>query len=191
MCGICGVVQIGGEPRQVVDPHVLDHMTDVMTHRGPDDRGVLHDPGIALGARRLSIVDVAGGHQPIANEDGTVWAIQNGELYNHPIVRRELESAGHRLRTGCDTEVIPHLYEQIGPSFPRRLRGKFALALWDSVSRQAVIARDRLGVKPLYWALAGDVVVWTSRRLTAFSHSALCPPHGRSLPASIRFSRAN
>jgi asparagine synthase (glutamine-hydrolysing) len=175
MCGICGVVQIGGEPREVIDRHVLDHMTDVMTHRGPDDRGVLHEPGIALGVRRLSIVDVAGGHQPIASEDGAVWAIQNGELYNHLIVRGELERAGHRLRTRCDTEVIPHLYEQVGPSFPGRLRGKFAIAVWDSNSRRAVIARDRLGVKPLYWARAADTLVFASE-LKSLLASGLIEP---------------
>jgi asparagine synthase (glutamine-hydrolysing) len=153
---------MGGESRQVLDRHVLDHMTDVMTHRGPDDRGVLHEPGIALGARRLSIVDVEGGHQPIASEDGRIWAIQNGELYNHLDLRRELEHAGHRLRTRCDTEVIPHLYEQFGPSFPRRLRGKFGLALWDGHARRAVIARDRLGVKPLYYVQVGDLVAFAS-----------------------------
>ena len=176
MCGICGVVQIGGEPRQVLDPHVLDHMTDVMTHRGPDDRGTLDEPGIALGARRLSIVDVGGGHQPIASEDGLVWAVQNGELYNHVDLRRELEHTGHRLRTRCDTEVIPHLYEQLGTSFPRRLRGKFGLALWDSRTRCAVIARDRLGVKPLYFARANDLVVFASE-LKSLLASGLVEPH--------------
>jgi len=175
MCGICGVVQIGGEPRQVLEPHVLDHMTDVMSHRGPDDRGVLHEPGIALGARRLSIVDVAGGHQPIASEDGVVWAIQNGELYNHPELRRELERAGHRFRTRCDTEVIPHLYEEVGTGFPSRLRGKFGLALWDRSARRVVIARDRLGVKPLYFALAGDLLVFASE-LKSLLASGLVQP---------------
>jgi asparagine synthase (glutamine-hydrolysing) len=176
MCGICGVVQIGGEARQVVDPHVLNRMTDVMTHRGPDDRGVFHGPGIALGARRLSIVDVTGGHQPVASEDGVVWAIQNGELYNHVQLRGELERAGHHFRTRCDTEVIPHLYEQMGVGFPSRLRGKFGLALWDSRARRAVIARDRLGVKPLYWARSGDLLVFASE-LKSLLASGLVQPH--------------
>jgi asparagine synthase (glutamine-hydrolysing) len=137
-------------------------MTDVMVHRGPNDRGVMLEPGIALGARRLSIVDVDAGHQPIANEDGVVWAVQNGELYNHVELRGELESAGHRFRTRCDTEVIPHLYEQAGSGFPSRLRGKFGLAIWDRRNRRAVIARDRLGVKPLYHARVGDRMVFAS-----------------------------
>src|SRR5919199_1506780 len=101
MCGICGVVQVRGEPRQVVAPEVLDAMTDVMTHRGPNDRGTYLADGIALGVRRLSIVDVEGGHQPVANEDGRIWAVHNGELYNHRQIRQELH--GHRFASACDT----------------------------------------------------------------------------------------
>jgi asparagine synthase (glutamine-hydrolysing) len=141
---------------------VLDRMTDAMTHRGPNDRGTYAADGIALGVRRLSIVDVQGGHQPFANEDGSVWAIQNGELYNHDDVRSRLDGAGHSFRTRCDTEVIPHLYEDVGSAFPEHLRGKFGIALWDGRERRAVIARDRLGVKPLYYADLGDVLVFAS-----------------------------
>src|SRR3954463_8347432 len=101
MCGICGVVQMGGEPREVVAPDVLDTMTDEMTHRGPNDRGTYAAPGVAFGVRRLSIVDVEGGHQPFSNEDGTVVGMQNGELYNHADLRRELERDGHRFRSVC------------------------------------------------------------------------------------------
>jgi asparagine synthase (glutamine-hydrolysing) len=162
MCGICGVVQVGGEPREVVSTEVLDVMTDVMTHRGPDDRGTYAAPGIALGVRRLSIVDVAGGHQPFRSEEGSVVAIQNGELYNHEEIRRELRGQGHVLATSCDTEVLPHLYERDGTRFPERLRGKFAIAVWDARRRRALVARDRMGVKPLYWARAGDLVVFAS-----------------------------
>jgi asparagine synthase (glutamine-hydrolysing) len=162
MCGICGVVQIGGAPRRVIAPDVLDWMTDVMAHRGPNDRGTYASGGIALGVRRLSIVDVEGGHQPFSSEDGNVWAIQNGELYNHVALRAELEEDGHRFTSRCDTEVIPHLYERDGAGFPQRLRGKFGLAVWDARRRRAVVARDRLGVKPLYYAQAGDLVVFAS-----------------------------
>jgi asparagine synthase (glutamine-hydrolysing) len=162
MCGICGVIQLGGEPRPVVAPDVFDRMTDLMAHRGPDDRGVLLEPGAALGARRLAIVDLADGHQPLANETGAIWAAQNGELYNHEAVRRDLARRGHRLQTRCDTEVIPHLYEELGTGFPRALRGKFGLAVWDRERRRAVLARDRLGVKPLYYAVAGDLLVFAS-----------------------------
>jgi asparagine synthase (glutamine-hydrolysing) len=137
-------------------------MTDAMTHRGPNDRGTYAADGIALGVRRLSIVDVEGGHQPISNEDGSIWAIQNGELYNHGDVRKRLGGQGHRFQTSCDTEVIPHLYEDAGALFPEHLRGMFGLAVWDAGERRAVIARDRLGIKPLYYADAGDLLIFGS-----------------------------
>src|SRR5438874_9861728 len=111
-------------------------MTDVMAHRGPNDRGTYLAPGVALGVRRLSIVDVEGGHQPVFSEDGRICAIQNGELYNHVELRREL--SGHHYLSRCDTEVLPHLYEDVGPAFPERLRGKFSLAVWDQSRRLAV-----------------------------------------------------
>jgi asparagine synthase (glutamine-hydrolysing) len=156
------VVQTSGEARPPLSPATLDRMTDVMEHRGPNDRGTLIHPGCALGARRLSIVDVAGGHQPLANEDRTIWAVQNGELYNHTELRRRLAADGHTFRSRCDTEILPHLYERYGVAFAEHLRGKFAVAIWDSVHRRAVLARDRLGIKPLYWAPAGDLVVFGS-----------------------------
>jgi asparagine synthase (glutamine-hydrolysing) len=156
------VVQITGEPRPVLDVAVLDAMTDAMTHRGPNDRGTYLRPGIALGVRRLSIVDVEGGHQPVASEDGSVVAVQNGELYNHDEVRERLRSKGHAFETRCDTEILPHLYEDAGDALPEHLRGKFGLAVWDGRRRRAVIARDRLGVKPIYWAQAGDLLVFAS-----------------------------
>jgi asparagine synthase (glutamine-hydrolysing) len=146
----------------VVAPEVLDRMTDAMTHRGPNDRGTYATEGIALGVRRLSIVDVEGGHQPFGNEDGTIWAVQNGELYNHKDVRSRLGSRGHRFQTRCDTEIIPHLYEDSGTAFPEHLRGMFGIALWDGPNRRAVLARDRLGIKPLYYAEAGDLLVFAS-----------------------------
>jgi asparagine synthase (glutamine-hydrolysing) len=162
MCGICGVIQVGGETREVVAAETLDRMTDAMTHRGPNDRGTYQEDGVALGVRRLSIVDIEGGHQPFANEGGDVWAIQNGELYNHLDIRNDLAAEGHVFRTRCDSEILPHLYERDGARVAERLRGKFALAVWDGRTRTAVIARDRLGVKPLYWARAGDLVVFAS-----------------------------
>ena len=162
MCGICGVLQVGGNPRRVVAPEVLDRMTDVMTHRGPDDRGTFAADGVALGMRRLAIVDPAHGHQPVASEDGRVVAIQNGELYNHEAVRAELRRAGHAFRTDCDTEILPHVYEEYGPAFPEKLRGKFAIAIWDGRRRRGVVARDRLGIKPVYYAHSGDLLVFGS-----------------------------
>ena len=175
MCGICGVIQIGGEPREVVDPAILDWMTDAMTHRGPNDRGTYVAPGVALGVRRLSVVDVEGGHQPFANESSDIWAIQNGEIYNHAALRSELAANGHSFRSRCDTEVLPHLYERHGAAFQEYLRGMFGLAVWDGRRRAAVIARDRLGIKPLYYAQRGDLLVFASE-LKSLLASGLIPP---------------
>lgn len=162
MCGICGVIQLTGEPREPVSAGRLAAMADALRHRGPDDRGTHLAPGIALGVRRLSIVDIAGGHQPMASEDGTIVAIQNGELYNHERLRTELRREGHVLTTRSDTEILPHVYEQHGDAFPASLHGDFAIAVWDATRRRAVLARDRMGVKPLYWARRGDLVVFGS-----------------------------
>ena len=137
-------------------------MNDAMRHRGPDDSGLVIEPGAAIGARRLSIIDVAGGHQPFANEDGTVWAAQNGEIYNHVELAGRLRSSGHVLQSRCDTEVLPHLYEEQGPAFCESLRGIFAIAIWDARRRRAVLARDHVGVKPLYYAVRGDLLVFAS-----------------------------
>jgi asparagine synthase (glutamine-hydrolysing) len=175
MCGICGVVRLRGESGPVIAPEVLDRMTDVMTHRGPNDRGTYIGDGVALGVRRLSIVDVEGGHQPFANEDGSIWAVQNGELYNHGDERRRLESAGHRFQTRCDTEVLPHLYEDCGSAFPERLRGMFGIALWDERSRRAVLARDRLGIKPLYYAEVGERLVFASELKSLLASGLVSP----------------
>jgi asparagine synthase (glutamine-hydrolysing) len=175
MCGICGVIQLDGAPRRVVPDAVLEAMTDAMTHRGPDDRGLHSVPGAALGVRRLSIVDVAGGHQPVASEDGAVVAVQNGELYNHVAIREALARGGHAFASRCDTEILPHLYERDGAEFASALRGKFAIAVWDGTRRRAVLARDRLGVKPLYHAVSGDLLVFASE-LKALLASGLIEP---------------
>jgi asparagine synthase (glutamine-hydrolysing) len=175
MCGICGVIQIDGARRPVVSPETLDRMTDLMTHRGPDDRGVYLGDGAAIGVRRLSIVDIAGGHQPVTNESGTVWAAQNGELYNHEELRKNLERDGHRFRSTCDTEVLPHLYERDGFDMPKALRGKFAFVAWDVEMRRGIVSRDRLGVKPLYYSRQGDLLIFASE-LKSLLASGLIPP---------------
>ena len=175
MCGICGIVQVEGRPRSVISEERLSVMTDVMTHRGPNDRGLYLEDGIALGVRRLSIVDVEGGHQPISNGCGTIWAIQNGELYNHLAVRDQLERDGHSFRTRCDTEVLPHLYERYGPAFPAQLRGMFGLAVWDGRERRAVIARDRIGIKPLYYSRCGDLLLFASELKSLLASGLLDP----------------
>jgi asparagine synthase (glutamine-hydrolysing) len=174
VCGICGVIQIRGEPRQVVPDHVLDRMNEAMVHRGPNDRGTHVSPGAAIGARRLSIIDVEGGHQPFSNEDGTIWAVQNGEIFNHASVRDDLRGRGHTFASRCDTEILPHLYEERGPMFPEQLRGMFAIAIWDEVRRRGVIARDRLGIKPIYYAEVGDLLLFASE-LKSLLASGLVP----------------
>jgi asparagine synthase (glutamine-hydrolysing) len=146
-----------------------------MTHRGPNDRGFHVSPGVAFGVRRLSIIDVAEGHQPFGNEDETVWGMQNGELYNHDTVRGELVGRGHRFHSRCDTEILPHLYEEAGDGLPERLRGKFAVAVWDGRQRRALIARDRLGVKPLYYAVAGDLLVFGSELKSVLASGLVGP----------------
>src|SRR5881409_2494407 len=130
-------------------------MSDLLVHRGPDSHGEHVDGGVALAARRLSIIDLEHGDQPIANEDGSCVVVQNGEIYNYPELRRELEREGHCFRTNCDTEVHLHLYERHGPEYARLLRGMFAVALWDSQRRSLVLARDRYGIKPLYYRDSG------------------------------------
>ncbi len=147
MCGICGIASSAGSP----DPGQLAAMSDLLVHRGPDSAGEHLDGPVALAARRLSIVDLARGDQPIANEDGSCVVVQNGEIYNSPELRRELERSGHSFRTHCDTETIVHLYEEHGLGFAERLRGMFATAVWDGRRRRLVLARDRYGIKPLYY----------------------------------------
>ena len=161
MCGICGLVGAGVGPSGD-DATVLARMSNAMVHRGPDDHGEFSSAGVAFGARRLSIVDVEGGHQPFSDDSGTVTAVQNGEIYNHVELRRELEKLGHTFRSRCDTEVIPHLYRRYGPDFAEKLRGMFAIAVWDEREQRAILIRDRLGIKPLYYARVGDRLFFAS-----------------------------
>ena len=147
MCGICGIATTHG----AADVEALRTMSDLLVHRGPDSHGEHVDGGVALAARRLSIIDLEHGDQPIANEDGSCVVVQNGEIYNYPELRRELERAGHQLRTRCDTEALVHLYEDLGTGFAERLRGMFAVAIWDSRRHRLVLARDPYGIKPLYY----------------------------------------
>jgi asparagine synthase (glutamine-hydrolysing) len=162
MCGICGAFRIDGGDQPPLEPAVLRAMTDLIEYRGPDDAGHVEADGCSLGARRLSIIDVEGGHQPFGDERGRIWAAQNGEIYNHDELRRGLVERGHVLRSRCDTEVLPHLYEEHGAEMTEVLRGMYAFAVWDGDRRRGLLVRDRLGVKPLYWARAGDVVVFGS-----------------------------
>src|SRR3989442_7404617 len=150
MCGIAGIIHF--DPGETVDPERLRRMGDVLRHRGPDGAGQWIEGPVGLAHRRLAIVDVAGGAQPMTGEDGTIVIVHNGETYNHPVLRPELEAKGHRYRTRSDTETIVHLYEEEGERAVERLRGMFAFALWDRREGRLLLARDRLGIKPLYCA---------------------------------------
>jgi len=160
MCGIAGKLNV--DRNKHVEPGLIRAMCQALYHRGPDDEGIYVDGPVGLGMRRLSIIDLAGGHQPIGNEDGTVWVVLNGEIYNYRDLRPGLEARGHRFATNSDTEAIVHLYEEYGPEFVHHLRGMFAIALWDKRQETLVLARDRLGIKPLYYAALGDRLVFGS-----------------------------
>jgi asparagine synthase (glutamine-hydrolysing) len=157
MCGICGIAA-----REGADPGRLAAMSATLVHRGPDSDGTWLGGPVGLAARRLSIIDLETGDQPLTNEDGSVVVVQNGELYNYRELRAELEAQGHRFRTHGDTEVLAHLYEQHGEGFAERLRGMFAAAIWDARSRKLVLARDRFGIKPLYYRAAGGGLEFAS-----------------------------
>lgn len=154
MCGLVGIFNT--KERSPVDRDLLTTMTDSIAHRGPDGDGFYVAEGIGLGHRRLSIIDLAGGHQPLFNEDDSVTVVYNGEIYNFKELARELTERGHRFRTVCDTEVVVHAWEEWGPDCVKRFRGMFAFALWDARQETLFLARDRLGIKPLYYALLAD-----------------------------------
>jgi len=175
MCGINGIALSAKSGRRV-DPALLARMRDVITHRGPDDEGLFIDGAVGLGHRRLSIVDVAAGHQPMANEDKTLHVTYNGEIYNHADFREGLEARGHIYQTHCDTETILHLYEEHGAACVEQLRGMFAFAIWDSRRRELFIARDRLGVKPLYYAHTADGSLYFGSEIKAVLAAGACKP---------------
>ena len=173
MCGIAGIV--ASDTLHAEERARVVSMRDVLTHRGPDDAGLFADGHAALGHRRLSIVDLAAGHQPLANEDDSIWIVFNGEIYNHGAVRPILEGFGHRYRTRSDTETIVHAYEQWGDACVARLRGMFAFAIWDAPKRRLLLARDRLGVKPLYWALNNGRLLFGSEIKAIFESGLVVP----------------
>jgi asparagine synthase (glutamine-hydrolysing) len=180
MCGIAGMVQT--YPDGAVDNAAVHRMCQAIVHRGPDDEGIFVKGGVGLGMRRLSIIDLAGGHQPVFNEDKTIWIVFNGEIYNFPELRGELEKRGHRFYTHSDTEVIVHLYEDLGADCVKKLRGMFAFALYDERKGKLLMARDRLGKKPLHYALTGGRLLFGSEiksilavapELASVNHEAL------------------
>jgi asparagine synthase (glutamine-hydrolysing) len=168
MCGICGTTRAG------VGRGLLA-MNALLEHRGPDDQGVYVDPGSGVGiaARRLAIIDVQGGHQPLSNEDGSVWAVLNGEIYNHPQLQRSLREGGHRLQTRTDTEVLVHLYEEYGDHLPHALEGMYAFAIWDTRQKRLLLGRDRFGEKPLFYFARGRDLSFASELTSLLA--GVCP----------------
>ena len=160
MCGICGKFQF--DSQAVISPTLIKNMAEAIRHRGPDDEGYYVSGPIGLGFRRLSIIDLSGGHQPLSNEDGTIWIVFNGEIYNYQELRNYLVTKGHTFKTRTDTEVIVHLYEDLGEACVERLRGMFAFAIWDGRQGSVFLARDRVGIKPLYYAVSANALVFAS-----------------------------
>jgi asparagine synthase (glutamine-hydrolysing) len=194
MCGIAGLFSLHGKP---VSENEVQSMCDAMVHRGPNDEGYYATSDVVLGMRRLSIIDLDGGHQPVHNEDGSVWVVFNGEIYNFKTLRKLLERQGHRFYTDTDTEVIVHLYEQYGEACVEKMRGMFAFAIWDGHRKTLLLARDRLGIKPLFYTIVDGRLAFGSelkvllrlpelqRRLnwSSVNHlfSAMCTPAAESI----------
>jgi len=160
MCGIVGAIDL--EDRRLFDRSLLHRMATALAHRGPDGEDSHVEPGLAMAARRLALVDVEHGDQPVSDERGLRWAVQNGELYDDASLRHDLLARGHRLRTRCDTELWPHLHEEHGEAVFERASGQFAVAIWDRETRTLLLARDRFGIRPLYIAQADGWLLWAS-----------------------------
>ena len=173
MCGICGKLNFNAQVS--VTPGLLKTMADTIQHRGPDDEGYYVSGPVGLGFRRLSIIDLATGHQPICNEDGTVWIVFNGEIYNYRELRQDLKSKGHVFKTQTDTEVIVHLYEEFGDACVEKLRGMFAFAIWDGRNQTLFLARDRVGIKPLYYRLTDESIIFGSEIKTILGDPEVSP----------------
>ena len=186
MCGICGVLNFNRN--LAVERDVLEEMNRQIIHRGPDDAGFYLSGTIGMAMRRLSIIDVQSGHQPVSNEDDSVWLVFNGEIYNHQELRRELEERGHRYRSHSDTETIVHLYEEYGQGCVTRLRGMFAFAIWDSRKRKLFVARDRLGIKPLYFLRTSEHFLFASEIKALLAHPRVHAEFNRdALPEHLAF----
>jgi asparagine synthase (glutamine-hydrolysing) len=186
MCGIAGILEFGRDTQASVN--TLREMCRVMAHRGPDDEGFYADGPAGIGMRRLSIVDLATGHQPISNEDGSLWIVFNGEIYNHQALREQLIARGHTYRTHSDTETIIHLFEQYGADCVQHLRGMFAFAIWNRNSKTLFIARDRLGIKPLYYKLTPERLLFGSEIKVLLAYGGIRPEFNRSaLPEYLAF----
>src|SRR6267143_4132065 len=187
MCGIVGIVASDGLHPD--DRERVVRMRSVISYRGPDGAGLQADECAVLGHRRLSIVDLAGGHQPLSNEYGSIWITFNGESYNHGEVRRELEAAGHVYRTRSDTETIVHAYEQWGDDCVHRFRGMFAFALWDARKRRLLLVRDRLGIKPLYWSRTADTLLFGSEIKAILASDLITPQTNQDVLPEVLSTR--
>jgi asparagine synthase (glutamine-hydrolysing) len=186
MCGIAGILEFARDTR--AEPAALRAMCQIIAHRGPDDDGFYTDGPVGIGMRRLSIVDVAGGHQPISNEDGSITIVFNGEIYNHLSLRERLIARGHSYRTHSDTETVVHLYEEYGHDCVQHLRGMFAFAIWDRNKKALFIARDRLGIKPLYYQLTSERLLFGSEIKVLLAHGSIRPEFDRAaLPEFLAF----
>ena len=168
MCGICGM--FNGQSGEPVSRELMEHMTSLISHRGPDESGIYLDGAVGLGSTRLSIIDLGGGHQPMSNETGDIWLVFNGEIWNYRLLRKELIEKGHHFRTNSDTETIIHAYEECGVDCIARLNGMFGLAIWDLPRRRLLLARDRIGKKPLYYTLVGGNLVFASEIKSLLCH---------------------
>src|SRR6201993_4891662 len=186
MCGIVGLIDFVGCRNPGDD--VIHRMTEAIIHRGPDEEGYLQRPGLALGSRRLSIVGLADGQQPVTNEDRTVFVVFNGEFFDFPERREELKARGHRLVTHCDTEIIPHYWEDDQEGMFEHLKGQFAFALWDDRRRCLILGRDRFGIAPLYWTRQGDWLLFASE-IKALLASGMVParPDRRGIDHNFSF----
>jgi asparagine synthase (glutamine-hydrolysing) len=186
MCGIAGILEFRHDAR--ASAAALREMCRLITHRGPDDQGFYTDGAVGIGMRRLSIVDVAGGHQPISNEDGTLWIVFNGEIYNHLALREQLIARGHHYSTHSDTETVIHLFEEYGADCVQHLRGMFAFAIWNRNTKTLFIARDRLGIKPLYYKLTPERLLFGSEIKALLAHGGIRPAFNRAaLPEYLAF----
>jgi asparagine synthase (glutamine-hydrolysing) len=179
MCGLAGIVSrsAGTPDATVIAPKIIRSMTRTLAHRGPDAEGFFEAPGIALGHRRLKVIDLNGGAQPMSNDDESVWVVYNGEIYNHEALRQDLRSRGHTFRSHCDTEILVHGYREWGPAaLLERVDGMFAFAIWDAQARRVVLARDRMGQKPLYYSRSTDgTVIFGSEVKALLAHPSVAP----------------
>src|SRR6478736_513374 len=187
MCDIAGIVDLAGE--RTAPEGVIEAMAASLRHRGPDEEGYLRRSQVELASRRLSIVGLADGRQPVTNEDQTIFVVFNGELFDYVERKAELEARGHRFATHCDTEIIPHLWEESQRDIFVRLRGQFAITLWDAGRRQLILARDRFGICPLYWTRQGDWILFASE-IKALLASGMVParPDLRGIDHLFTFS---